>query len=61
MMSKEREAFEAWGKREHGWNQEALNALWDINRYRNGIFQLYWEAWQGRAKIAKEREGYYNG
>ncbi len=43
-----RAAFEAWAKKEHGWVQEALNALWDGREYQNTIFQLNWVAWQAR-------------
>lgn len=51
-IEKERKAFEEWGKATHGWVQEALNALWDINMYRNDVFQRNWEAWQARAKLS---------
>ena len=41
-----REAFEVWGKRNHGWVQEALNVCWDVDMYRNTEFQKRWETWQ---------------
>ena len=47
---KVRQDFEAWGIREHGWVQSALNALWDVDMYRNVEFQKNFVAFKaGRA------------
>jgi hypothetical protein len=47
---KVRQDFEAWGIRAHGWVQSALNALWDVDMYRNWEFHKNWVAYQaGRA------------